>query len=63
MKKSAVVLFAPPPFHEPDRIVRLGKVNLGWSAALASTHAYIEWKERNSTFEKMARAKLACEWP
>jgi putative ABC transport system permease protein len=49
-------LLAQPPFHEPDRIVRLGEVNPGWSATLASMHAYIEWKERCATFEKMARA-------
>jgi len=50
------VLLAPPPFREPERIVRLGEVNPGWSTTLASTHAYIEWKERSGAFEKMARA-------
>jgi putative ABC transport system permease protein len=50
------VLLAPPPFNEPDLIVRLGEVNPGWSTTLASSHAYIEWKERSTTFEKMARA-------
>ena len=50
------VLLAPPPFRAPDRVVRLGEVNPGWSTTLASTHAYIEWKERSTTFEKMARA-------
>jgi putative ABC transport system permease protein len=50
------VLLAPPPFREPDRVVRLGEANPGWSTTLASTHAYIEWKERGTAFEKMARA-------
>ncbi len=50
------VLLAPPPFREPDRVVRLGEVYPGWSTTLASSHAYIEWKERSTAFEKMARA-------
>ncbi len=50
------VLLAPLPFRNPDRIVRLGEVNPGWSTTLASSHAYIEWKERSTTFETMARA-------
>jgi putative ABC transport system permease protein len=49
-------LLAPPPFREPERVVRLGEVNPGWSTTLASSHAFIEWKERSAAFEKMARA-------
>jgi putative ABC transport system permease protein len=38
------VLLAPLPFREPERVVRLGEVNPGWSTTLASAQRLKRWR-------------------
>jgi putative ABC transport system permease protein len=46
-------LLSPPPFEEPDRIVRLfaSKPAAGWDRMTISAPNFIDWSEQSSSFE------------
>ncbi len=46
-------LLSPPPFEEPDRIVRLfaSKPSVGWDRMTISAPNFKDWSERSSSFE------------
>jgi putative ABC transport system permease protein len=48
------VALKPLPFKEPDRLLSLGETNSGWSTTLASSHAFVSWRERSAAFESLA---------
>jgi putative ABC transport system permease protein len=50
------VLLEPLPFPEPQRLVTIEELNPGWSTTLASSHAFLEWRDRSRSFEQMAAA-------
>jgi predicted permease len=50
------VLLEPLPFPEPQRLVTIEELNPGWSTTLASSHAFLEWRNRSRAFEHMAAA-------
>jgi putative ABC transport system permease protein len=47
-------LLTPPPFHEPDRLVRLftSKPTAGWSRMTTSLPDYHDWREQSTSFEE-----------
>jgi MacB-like periplasmic core domain len=50
------VLLEPLPFPHPERLVTVEELNPGWSTTLASSHAFLEWRHRSRSFERMAAA-------
>jgi hypothetical protein len=50
------VLLEPLPFPEAQRLVTIEEMNPGWSTTLASSHAFLEWRDRSRSFEHMAAA-------
>jgi putative ABC transport system permease protein len=50
------VLLEPLPFSQPDRLVVVEELNQGWSTTLASSHAFLRWRDRARSFEHLAAA-------
>lgn len=50
------VLLEPLPFPDSQRLVTIEEVNPGWSTTLASSHAFLAWRDRSRSFEQMAAA-------
>jgi putative ABC transport system permease protein len=48
-------LLTPPPFREPDRLVRpfTTKPAAGWSRMTSSLPDYLDWREQSTSFEDM----------
>lgn len=48
-------LLTPPPFQEPDQLVRpfTSKPAVGWSRMTSSLQDYLDWREQSTTFEVM----------
>jgi putative ABC transport system permease protein len=50
------VLIEPLPFPDADRLVTIEELNPGWSTTLASSHAFLEFRDRSRSFQQMAAA-------
>ncbi len=50
------VLLKPPPYPDPDRLVHIweGKVGGGSSKNVVEPFYFLDWRERNRSFEQMA---------
>jgi putative ABC transport system permease protein len=53
------VLLAPLPYHDPSRILVLWQRNVrsGWERAEVAPGNFLDWQERNRTFERIAAAE------
>jgi putative ABC transport system permease protein len=50
------VLLDPLPFPAAAQLVTIEEHNPGWSTTLASSHAFLAWRDRSRSFERMAAA-------
>lgn len=53
------VLLAPLPYHDPSRVMVLWQRNVrsGWERAEVAPGNFLDWQERNRTFERIAAAE------